>query len=340
MFDVVTIGAATRDIFLTSPLFKVVRDPKHLERLGFPTGEAQCFALGAKIEVGKPFETLGGGAANAAVTFARQGFKTLAFVKMGDDKNGDTAIRDLKDEKISVLPARDKKFGTSYSLILVSPNGERTILDYRGASQHLRTSEVPFRKLNARWAYISPGHIEYGVIHAIVAHLEKQNIKIAMNPSAYYIKMGTKRLRPLLNKLDVISLNREEAAYLAGARYKEEQKIFKKFDELVKGIAVMTDGPKGVLVSDGKRVYRAGVFKEKKILDRTGAGDAFGSAFTVALARRNKIDETGIREGIRLGSANATAVVEAVGATPGILTKKDFARSPRWRKLSVRVKDI
>jgi len=53
MFDVIAIGTATRDVFLISPLFKVLRDPKHLEKIGFKTGEAQCFALGAKVEVKK-----------------------------------------------------------------------------------------------------------------------------------------------------------------------------------------------------------------------------------------------------------------------------------------------
>ena len=53
-FDVITIGTATMDVFLTSRFFKVLKDRKHLEKIGFFVGEAQCFALGSKMEIDKP----------------------------------------------------------------------------------------------------------------------------------------------------------------------------------------------------------------------------------------------------------------------------------------------
>src|SRR3989344_9575939 len=100
MLDGVTVGTATRDVFLRSRLFKTVHDPKHLERLGFPTGEAQCFALGAKVEVERPLVSVGGGAANAAGTFARQGVKAAALFKIGKDENGRAVLGDLRKERV------------------------------------------------------------------------------------------------------------------------------------------------------------------------------------------------------------------------------------------------
>ena len=88
MFDIITIGTATRDVFLTSPLFKVLRDKKHLPKIGFPTGEAQCFTLGGKIEINETVFTTGGGATNAAITFSRHGLKTAALIKIGRDETG------------------------------------------------------------------------------------------------------------------------------------------------------------------------------------------------------------------------------------------------------------
>ncbi len=67
MFDVITIGTATRDIFLGSPLFKVLNDPKHLANIGLESGEAQCFALGSKVKVETFVSATGGDSANAAV---------------------------------------------------------------------------------------------------------------------------------------------------------------------------------------------------------------------------------------------------------------------------------
>lgn len=351
-FDVVTIGAATRDIFLMSPLFKIVRDRKHLEKLGFPAGEAQCFALGGKIEVEKPVLTVGGGAANAAVTFARQGFRAAMFTKVAEDESGRAVLWELARERVRTIARYDRKLTTDFSVILISPGGERTILNYRGASKGLRSGELSLDRFAARWAYLSTGHLNFDAVRSAMRALKRRGTAIAMNPSKHYLDMGRGRLRPLLDMLDVIILNREEAAELTGCAYREEEKIFRKLNNLMQGdkvptLTVMTESSKGVLVSDGKRIYRAGIFKEKKIVDRTGAGDAFGSGFVAGIMRAEKQRAKGreqrarfapaaVKFAIRLGSANATSVVEHIGAQPGILTRQAFRRERRFKNLPIR----
>ncbi|MBI4033940.1 MAG: carbohydrate kinase family protein [Candidatus Brennerbacteria bacterium] len=334
MFDVITIGTATRDVFLTSPFFKVLKDPKHLKRLGVPEGEAQCFALGAKILVDHPHLTVGGGAANAAVTFARQGLKTGAIVGIGDDSNGSSALRDLAGEKVKTFPVYDSKEMTGYSVILLSKEGERTILHYRGASASVRGTEAVFGRVRAKWVYISPGGIPIAAMERIITRFKGKGARVAMNPSKAYLETGPKKLAPILKNLDVVLVNREEASYLTGVEYGKEKAIFSKFDELVSGIAVMTDGRRGAAVSDGKHVYRAGIFPEKKLLDRTGAGDAFGSGFLSGLLQKNDICFA-----LRLASANATSVVEFVGAEEGILGRNDFKKK-RWQYLDLDIEPL
>ncbi|MEK7451326.1 MAG: carbohydrate kinase family protein [Patescibacteria group bacterium] len=346
MYDVITIGTATRDVFLTSPLFKIVRDPRHLQKMGFPTGEAQCFALGGKIEISAPVLTTGGGATNAAVSFSRQKLKTAALVKIGDDESANSIINELKNEAITPFVIAKKNASTAYSTILLAPSGERTILVYRGASEDLKTKEIPFDKLKARWAYVVPGKIPFSVIENVVNHFYKNKTMIAFNPSKHFIEMGIKKLKPLLAKIKAVILNREEAAYLTGVDYENEKLIFKKLDEAAAGIAVMTDGDKGVLVSDGHTVYSAGVFKEKLVADRTGAGDAFGSGFVAGLVQKQESCQKGlcqpfnIEYAIRLGSANATSVIEKIGAKDGILTKTEFEKLKRWERLPVKAAAI
>ena len=341
MFDIITIGTATRDVFLTSKLFKVINDPKHLKKIGILTGEAECFALGSKIEIEKPIFTTGGGAANAAVTFARQELKTASLMKLGKDSEAESLLKELKKEKVFSLPIYDNASNTAYSVVLLAPSGERTILVYRGASKDLKISEIPFNKIKSRWAYISPGNIPFPTLLKIYSHLEKQNTLIAINPSKYLIEMGISKLKPILSKSKVVILNREEASYLTKTKYQNEKEIFKRLDKAVLGIAVMTDGPKGVIVSDGKKIYQAGIFKNKKVVDRTGAGDSFGSGFVSGLIRRkercdkNKCAPTNIAYAIRLGTANATSNLEKIGATEGLLTKSDFEKNPRWRALKI-----
>ena len=374
MYDIITIGTATRDVFLTSPLFsaiggsvsggKVLKYQKYLSKMGFKTGEAQCFALGGKIEIGKPVLATGGGATNSAVTFSRQGLKTAALIKIGEDQAGKDILEELKKEKIDVLKLQTTNYksrrnigtptktsglqisnSTAYSTILLAPGGERTILIYRGASEDLTFKEISLNRLKSKWAYISSGKISFQVINEIFNYLHKNKTLIAFNPSKHFIEMGLKKLKPLLKKTKVFILNREEASYLTGVDYHKEKEIFKKLDEAVDGIAVMTDGPNGILVSDCCNIYKAGIFSaeggEKKAIDRTGAGDAFGSGFVAGLIQTREKCKKGlcgvdnIEYAIRLGSANATSVIEHIGAKTGILTKKEFEKLKRFKNLSI-----
>lgn len=343
MFDVITIGTATRDVVLRSPLFKVLRDPAHLKKIGFITGEAECFALGSKIDIDEIVFTTGGGATNSAVTFAKQGLKTAALITIGGDSSGEDVLRDLKKSGVHSLPVRRKGGRTAYSTILLSPTGERTILSYRNAEDNLAKSDISFSKLTSRWVYLAPGTIDLETLLALAKHFARRKTYLAVNPSRHFIETGVKKLKPFLDHVKALIMNREEAAYLTGVPYGKEEKIFVKLHELAPGIAVMTDGPKGVLVSDGFNLYRAGIFKEKQVADRTGAGDAFDAAFVAGLiqtkeeCRLGLCEPRNIKYAIRLASANATSKVENVGAKGGLLTKKEFLESPRWRDFPITV---
>lgn len=334
MFDVVTIGTATKDVFLRSSLFKVLKDEKHLKKLGFVSGEAECFALGSKLEVERPHYTLGGGAANAAVTFARAGLKTGAVVKTGDDEAGESIARALEDERVKVFPAVDKKLGTGYSTILLNVGGERTILVYRGAAGNFAPKDIPRASLRAKWAYVSPGTMDLSLMKQIIETLKRRGAKVAMVPSKKYVEMGMNKLKDIFRQIDVVVVNREEASRLTGVDYKKSRAIFKKFDDVVPGIAVMTDGANGSLVSDGRYIYRASIFKEKALADRTGAGDAFASGFVTGLIRKNDVHYA-----MRYGAANATSVVEHIGAQTGILKKGDL-NNKRWKYLDLDIEPL
>lgn len=332
MFDVITFGTATRDAFVRSEAFKIIESGK------FITGKAECFPLGSKIEIPEIVFTTGGGATNAAVTFARQGLKTACFSVVGNDVSGKAVIEELKKEKVAVdFFVKNNKFNTAYSILFLTSFGERTIFVYRGASEHWsRDDLLKFKnKLKAKWFYLAPlggesaKHFEF-----LVNFAKKNNIKVACNLSKAQIEMGLKKIAPILKKLDVLILNQEEAAYLVGIDYKKENEIFKKLDEIVDGIVVMTKGPEGASISDGKNRWEVGVYKEKKSVDRTGAGDAFGSGFIAGIIKYGNIEKA-----IKLAGANATSVIEYIGAKKGILAERDYKKR-NWGKLKVKKQNI
>ena len=83
-YDVITIGSATRDVFIwpKNSEIQVVKDKK------YKTGEGMCFNLGSKIDVPEIHFRTGGSAVNAAVTFAKQGLKASALCRVGKDSRG------------------------------------------------------------------------------------------------------------------------------------------------------------------------------------------------------------------------------------------------------------
>ena len=342
MYDVITIGTAVRDAFL---LLGKIPDRARCRTIvdkRFETGAAACFALGSKISVPDIVFATGGGATNAAVTFSRQGFKTACFCVVGNDVSGETVMRELKGERVHFLFRIDphKKHKTGYSIILLAPSGERTILTYRGASEDLRESMVPWSRMKSRWLYLGPlGGGAKRAFGAILRHARRAGIRVAVNPSRAALAMGFKSFTRFMRGVRVLILNEEEAAELTGIKYGYEKAVFKKLDDAIGGIVVMTKGSKGVVVSDGARIYRAGVFREKRLLDRTGAGDAFGAGFVAALMRRERegreFAPDDVRFAIRMASANATSVVERISAKTGILSRRGFDTARRFRHLPI-----
>jgi ribokinase len=342
MYDVLTIGTVTVDTFIKADFLKTVTDRKHLSKIGFITGQAQCFSLGSKIEIKEPIVEIGGGAHNAAVTFSRADLKTASLFNVGGDRNGQAVVEEFIRKDIYTLEIVDKDKETGVAYILLNKSGERTILVYRGSSGDIESSEIPFSKLKAKWAYIAPGSIPYPVLKKILFHLKKQRTKIAINPSKDLIAMGIEKCKPFLEMASVVIINKEEASCLTRVSFDKKEKIFEKLDKYVPGIVVMTDGKNGATVSDGRTIYSCGTFKEKKIVDRTGAGDAFGSSFVAGLIETNEQCIKGvcssrkIEFALKRAVANATSVIEKIGATPGVLKTREFLSQKRWKKFPIR----
>src|SRR3989338_8218769 len=316
-FYIISIGSATRDIFMKSEQFKIVEDKS------FVTGQAECFALGSKIEIKDMVFTSGGGGTNAAVTFARQGLKTSCVGAIGDDFNGRDIIGELDREAVDTGYFQKKKGGyTAYSVILIHESGERTILSYKGEGQNFDVKEIPFDKLGASWLFLDSLGGHYDLLETAVKWAKNKGIKIATNPGGKELEHGLDKLKILLENADIVIMNQEEAAGLTGIDYKKEDEIFKFMDRIVKGIFIMSKGPDGVAVSDGKNIYRAGI-PDSPVVERTGAGDAFSSGFVAEYIKSNDI-----KKAIQFATANASSVVSRFGSKEGILKKGDCGPWP------------
>lgn len=324
MYDIVTIGSVTRDAFFKSKDFHI--DKPHSE-----SGKEGCFILGVKLEVPEVIFTSGGGGTNTAVGFARQGLKTACVSRTGDDFTAKELEEELKGEGVKPLFQIDKTHQTAFSLILVAPDGERTILEYRGANDYINEKEINWRKLKSKWLFLDSLSDNEKLLADSLDWARKNKVKTAMNPGKGILRLEA-GLHKYLSSLSIFIVNQEEAGFVTNVDPKNEKALFEKLDELVEGIAVMSKGSAGVSVSDGKNIYTAGIPKSG-IVDRTGAGDAFSSGFVSGFIQSGG----DIAFAIQLGTANATSVVQYFGAKKGLLKKGEWGE---WERVKVEIKSL
>lgn len=324
MYDVITIGSATRDAFVEIPFAKILKYKK------FITGKGICLPLGLKLKVPNIVFTTGGGATNTAVSFALFNFKVATICRIGKDVSGQAIINELKKYKIDTKFVQVDNYPTSYSMILVSSQkGERTILVFRGNNKGINKNKINFKNLKTKWFYVSSVGGNLNLLKKIFSLAKRNKTKILYNPGVEELKIGLKKLSPLLKQVNILILNQEEASILTKINYKKEKQILNKLNKIINGIVVITKGLGGVVVSDGKYLYSAGILKSK-VVDRTGAGDAFGVGFLTGLIQKKDISYA-----IQLGTANATSVIKTHGAKVGLLKK-----GQKFKKVAVKISNI
>ncbi len=309
MYDVITVGSSTVDVFAKtkfSELIKIIGPKGETDLLAYPTG--------SKILVKELEFATGGGATNTAVALARLGNKVAWLGKLGNDDNANIIIEKLKKEKVDIL-AKKSKGVTGYSVILDSIEHDRTILAYKGVNNDFDVKDIPFGNLKTKWFYFSAMLKKAFDTQIKLAQFAEQNkIKIAFNPSSYLAEKGVNYLKDILSRTDILVLNREEASALVKGEGNDIQELLRKTKGVIKGIVVITDGKKGVYAFDGTHMYK--VFPCKvKVVETTGAGDAFAASFLAGMIKRNDIEFS-----LKLGIENAASAIQEVGAKNGLLT--------------------
>ncbi len=308
-YEVITIGSATRDVFLASKAFQVIRSSK------FITGRGECVSLGSKIDVDQMVMSSGGGGTNSAATFASLGYRTAVVSRIGEDSNGRDVVMDMAKFGVHTqFVKRVKREPTGYSVLLTAKDGERSVLVHRGASAEFADKDIVWGKLRAKWIYVTSLAGNTSLLLKIARHAKKFKIKMAWNPGGGEIKHRKRGLDPILKIADVVSLNVEEAQKLARTRSRDIGVLCKKIHTPGQTI-LLTDGPNGAYAhcDEGTFFVRP---SGAKVVSRTGAGDAFGSGFVAAIGRK-----MGVEDALRVGTINAESVIGSFGAKMGVLTK-------------------
>jgi sugar/nucleoside kinase (ribokinase family) len=257
---------------------------------------------------------------NSSVGLARLGMKASFCGVLGDDQWGQRLMETLKKEGVDGTTATVAEHETTgFSIVLLLPNGERTILHHHGTNRHL--DDVTFAQdviPQCDAVYLNRLSDDACIIeNDIVAMLEKHPaIHLTWNPGGCQIAatMNAEDKAALLKQTDLLLLNKEEAEIFTGKKdIKEQLSIL--FERGVKHVCI-TDGKNGSYAYDGMNMVHCPCINNVIIVDTTGAGDAFGTGMTWALLAGKDL-----KNALKAGTINAASVISAIGAESGLLTE-------------------
>lgn len=308
MYDVICVGSATVDVFAKtkfSELIKIFDKKGETDLLAYPAG--------SKILIEELNFTTGGGATNTAVALARLGNKVACICKTGAGANAEKVEKHLKRENVDIsLLVKDKKGRTGFSIILDSLEHDRTILAFKGSNNTLGFNEINLKKLNTKWFYFSTMMDKsFKTLEKLAKYAQKNKIKIAFNTSPYLAKKGAKYLKTILERTEIFILNKEEASSIAPGKTIGD--LLKNIRKLGPKIIVITDGKNGATAYDGHFAYHS-VPHDVKVVETTGAGDAFASSFLSGMLKKNNIEFA-----MKLATTNSESVITRHGAKTGLL---------------------
>ncbi len=312
--DVLAIGNAIVDVIADA-------DDRFLESQGLTKGmmrlidEREADRLYAAMGPGR--ELSGGSAGNTAAGLAAMGCKAGFIGQVADDQLGAIYQHDIESLGVDfIVPARADVGATARSLILVTPDAQRTMNTFLGAAQMLDKSDIEPAEVAAAAIVYLEGYLwdppaPRAALEKAIAAAHAAGRKVAFTLSdTFCVDRHRDGFWQLIKagKIDILFANEAEAAAM-----EEENDVERAIELLSKEVPmlVVTRSEAGATAIAGDE--RADVPAEPidRLVDTTGAGDLFAAGFLAGQARSRSLTDS-----LRLGAIAAAEVIQHYGARP------------------------
>ncbi len=321
-FDLITIGGATEDLFLTIDSYQLIDNSQDIL-----AQKLLAIEYGAKILAKKSFLSYGGGASNVAVAVTRYGLKSTIMTAIGDDQRGSNILKNLKSHNIDshyiqIIAGQQ----SAVSVVLIGQDGEHSAICYRGANDLMTINPNTVTAINSPWLYISSlsGHNWYKNL----ANIFNSNKLIAWNPGQTQLVAGLAKLKKFLSKTAILIINHDEALQLVSTDNSLKPQQIKTYNQnidlLIKKISgygphlvIITKDKEGAWSYDGEQLIHQSAYLTKNIIDTTGVGDAFSGTFIASFLITNNT-----RQALRAAAQQSANILKVRGAQSWPLVKK------------------
>jgi len=255
-------------------------------------------------------ETPGGSAANTIVGLARLGLKTGFIGKVAEDREGQLLLNDFKREGVNtdgIVVAKEGRSGVVAAY--VDEKGERALYVHPSVNDSLIYEEINHEYVKrARFFHLtSVDEKPFQAQKKLVEELT--DAQVSLDPGEIYARKGLAELRPIIKSSFVVLPSEGELKTLTRKGFREGAKTLLKEGA---GIVAVKLGEQGCYVTDGKEAHLIEPYKVK-VVDTTGAGDAFCAGFLYGLVKDQDLYQCG-----RLGNFAASRCITKVGARTGL----------------------
>jgi sugar/nucleoside kinase (ribokinase family) len=256
----------------------------------------------------------GGSVANTMSGIANLNGSASFIGKVSSDNFGDIYKKSLKDINVDFSYIKKKEdLPTGASIILITPDSERTMCTYLGISSHLSADDLDKKYIKDHELVLLEGYLwDKGVSEKMFKHAinvaKKNKTKIAMSLSDIFCVSRHKIdfYNLLINDLDILIGNENEINELTNKKSLLES--INQLKELNKLIVITRSHKGSVAINDGE-IINCESIKVNQILDLTGAGDLFAAGFL-----KEYLDKSKIKKCLETGSLAASQIIQKIGA--------------------------
>lgn len=296
---------------LTDVLLQVSEDD--LRELNLPKGSMNLITMEQAERIQFRFMSVrkhmvaGGSAANTVATIAALGGNSAYIGKIGQDEVGDFYREDLIKNGVKPILLTAPGVMSGCSIVLITPDGERTFATYLGAAAELTPDDIRKEAFVGYDIFHIEGYMvqNHELIEKAIRMAKEQGLMISLDLASYNVVNENQNfLKDLIRKyVDIVFANEDES--FAYTHLNPEESVEKMASEC--DIAVVKVGKRGSYVQQGNNRYQIGAVSSS-CKDSTGAGDLYAGGFLHALS-----DGFDLRRCGEIGTIAAGRVVEIIG---------------------------
>jgi sugar/nucleoside kinase (ribokinase family) len=259
----------------------------------------------------------GDSAANVMVDIASLGGKSAFNTIVADDELGQMFNRSLQNyDVVAINEPKTDNYKTARNLIFVTPDGERTMLTYSGIAEEFGQVDIKYHKIkDYKVVYVeggiwdNDGKKSKATLRAFNAAKRVGALKAFALHDSLFVNKYREQFLKIIQDVDLIFCNEKEAMSLFNVANHEES--IAEFQKLGK-VSIMTASDKGAyLIYNNEVVHIPPKVKPEKVVDTTGAGDAFTAGFIYGYINGMSLEESG-----EIGAQAAAYIIQQIGARP------------------------